>query len=519
MIQNPILQGFCPDPSIVRVKEDYYIAVSTFEWWPGVRIFHSRDLEHFEQLPSPLTRMSQLNMVGNPDSCGIWAPDLSYDGERFWLVFTDVKTRGSSRYYNTHNYVVWTEDIAGEWSEPVYLNSTGFDPSLFHERNGKMYLVNMINGFQGVQVQEFDKKQMCLIGSPINVCKGTGRGFTEGPHIYHIGEWYYLMMAEGGTSYEHCETMCRSRNLWGPYEEDSKNPILTSDPVKNDALQKCGHADLVQTQNGEWYLVHLCSRPNRNRKCVLGRETALQKMVLNEDGWFQLAFGERYGQKETVDLKGVEKQPFLEKGFRDEWSGKKLDLCYNSLRIPAEKFLSLTERVGYLRLYGRDFLSSHFEVSLVARRQTRFKSGIQTCMEFHPKSERQAAGVAYFYDSMNFYLFVKSCNLHGKECLKVLQSERGDIKEIAASLVLKLQEKIFLKIRTDVLGETAEFLYSYDENEWEKVAEAGTDILTDEYCIGFTGAHFGIYCHDMEQRKRYADFQYFELLENEQEME
>lgn len=147
MIKNPILKGFCPDPSIIRVGDDYYLANSTFEWWPGVRLWHSRDLEHWEQLPSPLNRTSQLNMLGNPPACGIWAPDISYDGKRFYLVYTDVKTQ-KGRYYNNHNYLVWARDICGPWSDPVYLNSTGFDPSLFHDTDGRTYLVNMRNGFR-----------------------------------------------------------------------------------------------------------------------------------------------------------------------------------------------------------------------------------------------------------------------------------------------------------------------------------------------------------------------------------
>ncbi|MCD8366159.1 MAG: family 43 glycosylhydrolase, partial [Clostridiales bacterium] len=151
MIKNPILKGFCPDPSVIRVGEDYYIVNSTFEWWPGVRLWHSRDLEHWEQLPSPLNRLSQLNMLGDPTSGGIWAPDISYDGKRFYLVYTDVKTK-KGRYYNNHNYLVWADDIRGPWSDPVYLNSTGFDPSMLHDTDGKKYLVNMRNGFKGVLV-------------------------------------------------------------------------------------------------------------------------------------------------------------------------------------------------------------------------------------------------------------------------------------------------------------------------------------------------------------------------------
>ena len=291
MIQNPILRGFCPDPSIIRVGEDYYIATSTFEWWPGVKLFHSRDLKNWEQIPSPLRRESQLNMAGDPTSGGVWAPCLSYDGEYFYLVYTDVKTK-KGRYYNTHNYMVYTDDIYGEWSEPLYLNSIGFDPSLFHDRDGRKYLVNMVNGFKGVLVQEllrtegeeetevpFARKKpgWKLFGERKKVYNGSGIGCTEGPHIYHIGEWYYLIVAEGGTGYGHCVTLARAKSVWGPFETAPDNPVLTSDQEDSLALKKCGHGDLVDTPDGEWYLVHLCSRPLSGQKwCTLGRESAIR---------------------------------------------------------------------------------------------------------------------------------------------------------------------------------------------------------------------------------------------------
>ena len=173
MIQNPILPGFCPDPSIIRVGEDYYIANSSFEWWPGVKIYHSKDLKHYEQLPSPLNRMSQLNMVGEGDSCGVWAPDISWDGEYFWLIYTDVKTR-TGGLFNTHNYLVKSKDIRGGWSEPVYLNSSGFDPSVFHDTDGKMYIVNMINNFkETVKIYEQGKRYYDALKSVHDLVKGA----------------------------------------------------------------------------------------------------------------------------------------------------------------------------------------------------------------------------------------------------------------------------------------------------------------------------------------------------------
>lgn len=534
MIHNPILPGFCPDPSIIRVEDDYYIAVSTFEWWPGVRLYHSKDLEHFEQLASPLTRASQLNMVGNPDSCGVWAPDISWDGEYFWLIYTDVKTRNGG-LFNTHNYLVKSGDIRGGWSEPVYLNSSGFDPSLFHDTDGKKYVVNMINGFKGILVQEYDSSKECLVGEPKNVYPGTGRDFTEGPHIYHIGDYYYLLMAEGGTAYEHMVTMARSRSIWGPYEADPENPVLTSDVENPDALQKCGHGDLVCAQNGEWYLVHLGSRPPRGTKqCVLGRETSIQKVVWNEEDWLRLACGGRYAQYETENPAGISPYLFPEEEKKDygrDDFDKDLGIRYTSLREPYDGFAALKKRPGYLRLYGQESLNSCFHVSLIARRQQARLVQVKTCLEFVPECREQAAGLAYMYDTRNFYLLVKTgtqeiggipgtaevretggmSETSSRTVLRLLRSCNGDAQNVFPEIVIPESGPLYLCAVTVQEGLYVQFFYSLDGEQYEKLAEVSTEILTDEHCVGFTGAHFGMYCHDMTGQRRYADFDYFEM--------
>lgn len=517
MIQNPILRGFCPDPSIVRVGEDYYIAVSTFEWWPGVRLFHSRDLKNWSQLPSPLNRLSQLNMIGNPTSGGIWAPDITYDGERFYLVYTDVKTK-KGRYYNNHNYLVWADNIEGPWSDPIYLNSTGFDPSMLHDSDGRKYIINMKNGFRGVLVQEldFDKKQ--LAGEVKNVFPGTELGFTEGPHIYHIGDWYYCLTAEGGTSYEHCVTIARSKSLWGPYEVDPDNPMLTSDRNKSDALQKCGHADITDTPSGEWYMVHLCSRPKNGKKyCLLGRETAIQNIYINEEGWFRLKSGGRFAQNTAVEPAGlmdtgqsIEGRDKKAISFRDDFKALRLNVCYSTPRVPLGDKVSLKERLGYLRLYGQESLNSFHNVSLIALKQSEYGAMAETCLEFSPDCEEQAAGLAYMYDAMNFYLFVKTRDKKGNYVLTLLKSDRGVITDEIQPVVLPDDNKLWLRIKTDEAFDQAGFFYSVngtdfiDVNSWQSV-----NILTDEHCRGFTGAHFGMYCHDMTGKNKFADFDYF----------
>lgn len=520
MIHNPILPGFCPDPSIIRAGEDYYIAVSTFEWWPGVRLYHSKDLEHFEQLESPLNRVSQLNMAGNPDSCGVWAPDISWDGNYYWLIYTDVKTRNGG-LFNTHNYLVRSESIRGGWSEPVYINSSGFDPSLFHDTDGKKYVVNMINGFHGILVQEYDPVAECLVGEAKNVYPGTGRDFTEGPHIYHIGEYYYLLMAEGGTSYEHMVTMARSRSIWGPYEADPANPILTSDTEDPDAPQKCGHGDLVCTQNGEWYMVHLGSRPPKGtRQCVLGRETFLQKMVWNEEGWLRLACGGRFAGNATEKPEGLADAPFPNEERhdfgRDDFELPEGRNRYTSLRIPCDGFAAWNERPGYLRLYGCESLNSCFRVSMMARRQQERLVKAETCLEFVPECREQAAGLAYLYDTRNFYLLVKTNSqtvgeTPGKSVLKLIRSCNGEVSDVVPETQIPSDGPLYLRAVTVREGLYVQFFYSVNGREYRRLAEVPTDILTDEHCVGFTGAHFGMYCHDMTGQRNYADFDYFQI--------
>ncbi len=257
-INNPILRGFNPDPSILRVGDDYYIATSTFEWFPGIQIHHSKDLVHWRVLTRPLNRTSQLDMLGNVNSGGVWAPCLSYDNGIFYLIYTDVKSRKGA-FKDTHNYLVTSTDIMGPWSEPIYLNSSGFDPSLFHDDDGSKWLLNMIwdfrkgrNQFAGIVIQEYSPAEQKLIGSVTNIFPGTELGRTEGPHLYKRNGYYYLLTAEGGTRYEHAATLARSTSIIGPYEAAPHNPILTSFGHPELPLQKAGHASLVETQTGEW---------------------------------------------------------------------------------------------------------------------------------------------------------------------------------------------------------------------------------------------------------------------------
>jgi xylan 1,4-beta-xylosidase len=521
-IINPILPGFNPDPSILRVEDDYYIATSTFEWFPGVQIYHSKDLVNWKLIAHPLNRISQLDMHGNPSSGGVWAPCLSYDKRTFYLVYTNVKSF-SGIFKDTHNYLVTAKDVCGEWSEPIYLNSSGFDPSLFHDEDGKKWLVNMRwdhrpnrNRFNGILLQEYSPEEKKLIGSEVNIFKGTELGLTEGPHLYKHNGYYYLLTAEGGTSYEHAVTMARSKSITGPYEVDPMNPILTS---RNDAslqLQKAGHASVVETQKGEWYIAHLCGRPvSGKRRCILGRETALQKMKWTEDGWFRL---DNDTNKPAVYVQAplLPEHKWDTGPIRDDFDSYVLNIHFQSLRIPPqEDMLSLKERPGFLRLKGKESLSSLHRQSLVGRRQQSFYYEAGTCMEFEPHSFQQMAGLIYYYDTMNFYYLHVSQDESMGKCLNILVCNNKSFDyPIGDGIPIGNAERVYLRV--EVKYDQIHFLYSMDGEGWNSIGPVfDATILSDEHFddIGeerFTGAFVGLCCQDLTGKDIHADFDYFE---------
>lgn len=524
-IKNPILPGFHPDPSILRVGGDYYIATSTFEWFPGVQIHHSKDLVHWRLLTYALSRTTQLDMKGNPSSGGIWAPCLSYCNGLFYLIYTDVKSFNGI-FKDTHNYLVTAKDIAGKWSEPVYLNSSGFDPSLFHDEDGRKWLLNMQwdhrtgrNRFAGILLQEYSPEEKKLVGKPVNIFSGTKLGLTEGPHLYKHDGFYYLVVAEGGTSLEHCVTAARSRKIEGPYETDPQNPILTSRYDCSLELQKAGHASLVETQNGEWYMAHLCGRPIPTKgRCVLGRETALQKMKWTADGWIRLEAG---GNRPLTVIPAPElpEHRWPVEPVRDDFNSGGLNLQFQTLRVPLdENSLSLEERPGYLRLKGGESLNSLHTQSLVARRQQAFRYQAEACLEFTPESFQQMAGLICFYDPMNYYYLHVT---HDEELGKVLGiltcRNRSCDYPVGGGIGIEGVERCCLRVTVEY--DRLWFSYSQDGMAWRKIGnDLDASILSDEHywLIGeerFTGAFVGICCQDLTGRRICADFDYFEYKE------
>lgn len=435
-IQNPILQGFNPDPSIAVVGDDFYIATSTFEWFPGVQIHHSRDLVHWRLLGRAMDRVSQLDIRGVNNSCGVWAPCLSHADGKFWLVFANVKSFGGA-VFDSLVHLATAEDPAGPWSETTVLCADGFDPSLFHNDDGRKYLVNMSMGeiseeylFNGITLQEYDATAKRLVGPRKTIWMGTGARATEGPHLYRKDGWFYLLAAEGGTDINHRISMARSRDLWGPYENAPGNPILTSMDDPKNPLQAAGHGDLFQTSDGSWWTTHLCRRMltrlnGEGLVALLGRETAIQAIDWAEGDWPRLRHG-GHNPKTEVEAPALPPKPWPASPGSHSFDSGEFPRGMQTLREPVdESWCRFDLRPGCLSLKGRQSLFSCFDQSLLAWRVTDFCMTVRTSMEFAPAAVKQDAGLILYYDRTNYHYLRVSRHQEGGLRLSVVTAENN----------------------------------------------------------------------------------------------
>ncbi|MFW6371685.1 MAG: glycoside hydrolase family 43 protein, partial [Bacteroidota bacterium] len=345
-IENPIIPGFYPDPSICRVEGDYYIVNSSFHYWPGLPVFHSKDLIHWKQIANALNRPEQLDYDGYKPSKGIFAPTIRYHDGTFYIITTMV---GEDAYAGP-NFIITAKDPAGPWSNPVVVEGApGIDPSLFFDDDDKIYYVgkryatreNCLGLKREIWLQELDPKTFQLVGESKALWSGTGGIHPEGPHIYKINGTYYLMLAEGGTGYDHAETIARSENIWGPYKPNPRNPVITSRHLgKEYPINNAGHADLVKTQNGQWYSVLLASEQvGKGHHHNKGRETYIVPVIW-EDGW--PVFSPGTGKVEySYPAPDLPVQDAVEFNELDDFDDETLPLYWNHILIPDKKDVSL----------------------------------------------------------------------------------------------------------------------------------------------------------------------------------
>jgi xylan 1,4-beta-xylosidase len=543
IISNPILPGFNADPSAIWTEKGCYVVTSTFNWYPGVSLYHSKDMINWKLVENILNRTSQIDLRGNGESAGVWAPHLSYNrhNKNYYLTYTDVKSLSGS-FFDLNNYVISAPHPEGPWSDPVYLNSSGFDPALFHDDDGRIWLTNLAwefeKGFEhpgGIVMQEIDSGTCELKGEAVEIYRGNRKfGCLEGPQLYKKDNWYYLVAAEGGTGYGHAVIVSRSHSLSGPYEWDPHGPLITSrvnpfpeeDDLRGDFLkpdfynpelniQKSGHGSLVEDDRGRSWLFHLCARPIMPMmRCTLNRETAIEE-VLWKEGWPRLKSGSYY-PSETIELEdeiALIDDPTFQ--GTDSFDSSSLGKQWYSLKAPLEEtWCSLKREPGGLSLKGRNSPYSGHDPSILARRIQHFNCRIETSLSFQPDSYRQMAGLILMTGSRTFYYLRKFYSRRLQStALGILVSRNGEPDDFLDSAVPVHDEKEIL-LRAEIQKESLQFFWAYKGESFKKIGERlDATVLSDEYTNNGPGAFDGSFCgmtvQDLHNHSLWARFRYF----------
>jgi alpha-N-arabinofuranosidase len=509
--RNPILPGCYPDPSICRAGDDYYLVTSTFEYFPGLPIFHSGDLVHWRQIGHVLDRPSQLDLDDIRPSGGLYAPTIRFSKGVFYVINTlvDGKTKSG-------NFIVTATNPAGPWSEPHWLESApGIDPSLFFDDDGRAWYVgnrmathSQYEGHTEIWLRELDLTTMCLVGEPYVLWDGALKGaiWAEAPHIYKIQGRYYLMIAEGGTAHNHAVTIARSESVTGPYEANPRNPILTHRHLGLEyPIVGTGHADLVETQTGEWWMVLLAMRPYGGYFYNLGRETFLAP-VRWEEGWPIVSPGT--GRVEfSYPAPDLPEYAWPEAPACDDFDALSLAFYWNFLRTPSDEFWSLDERPGYLRLRLRpQKLSEQTNPSFVGRRQQHIHFTAQVALEFAPQNEHECAGLVLVQNNDFHFLFVIA--KRDKTVIRLVRRAQG-VDEVLAEQAVAA-EQVYLKVEAH--EQAYSFYVAFEPDLWNAIAEnIDGRILSTPVAGGFVGAYVAMYASSNGQPStNNADFDWFE---------
>lgn len=501
--QNPILAGFYPDPSICRVGSDYYLINSTFSYFPGLPVFHSKDLVNWKQIGNAIDRPDQLNFIGQRVTEGLFAPAISYHDGTFYIVCTHISRLG--------NFIITAKNPAGPWSDPVALTEVkGIDPSLFFDTDDKCYLVYNddapnnkpeYEGHRTIRIVPIDANTIKVTGeNKILVNGGTDISkkpvWIEGPHIFKKDGMYYLIAAEGGTGDNHSEVVFRSHNVYGPYEPYKNNPILTQrdlDPARPNPITTTGHCDFVQTESGEWWSVFLACRPYEGSYFNTGRETFLAP-VKWIDGWPVITKKDelvQYTYPVPVTKERSAEAEKLSGSFisREEFNNPTLDYSWVMLRNPKEKWYDIKDGRIYLKLRPEE-CHGKGNPSFLGKRQQQINSYAMTQMEFTAKSENEKAGLVIFQSEKNYYYFFQSVT-DGKQVLQLLKYVKDHV-EVVKELALPDDTPVTLKIESR--GALYNFYYTTGSNK-EILFANNIDgkYLSTKEAGGFVGSMYALY--------------------------
>jgi alpha-N-arabinofuranosidase len=506
-LSNPVLPGSHPDPSVCRVGPDYYLVTSTFEYFPGLPIYHSRDLVHWRLLGHVLDRPSQLPLQGVPASGGLYAPTIRHHDGVFYAVCTLVHgTRESG------NFVVTATDPAGEWSEPQWLpEADGFDPSLFFDDDGRAWwtATREVRGGQPgrteVWLREFDPVRLKLIGDERVLWRGAMHDavWLEAPHLYKVDGQYVLLCAEGGTDFEHSVVVATADEVTGPYRSSRLNPVLTHRHLGRDhPIAATGHADLVRTQHGQWYAVLLATRPYGGYYYNLGRETFIVPVSWEDGG---PVFSPGTGRVESeYDVPDLPAHPWPETGQTDDFDAPELDPAWMFLRTPEEEFWSLTERPGHLRLRVRpESVTGLVTPSMVVRRQQHQNFHASCVLDFAPAGPGEAAGLVLLQNNDHHVRLLLGADRE----VTLVRRVRGREEVLART---RLGEGP-VRLCVEAVGQEHQALVAAGTETWRLLGEPFDGrVLSTQAAGGFTGVHIGLYATaDGAPSTSFADFDSF----------
>lgn len=498
--RNPIIPGFHPSPSICRVGDDFYLVNASFQYFPGVPIYHSKDLVNWEQIGNVLDRESQLPLKGAASWTGIFAPTIRYHDGLFYLVATNVGNGG--------NFLVTAKDPNGPWSEPLWLEQQGIDPSLWFE-NGKCYLVS--NPDNTIVLSEIDVKTGKQLAPGKPLWQGMGMRYPEAPHIYKKDGWYYLLISEGGTEIAHCMTIARSKNIYGPYEGYSKNPIFTHCNVKGQQsqIQAVGHGDFVQAQDDSWWVVFLAQRQFGGNYHHLGRETFLAPVEWKKGQWPVVNGGEPIDTLMSGKPLGVE-QKSQKRHIRTTFD-KPLGKEWVYIQNPDSNNYKV--RMGRLQLISsRGHLSKNDRPTFIGRRQESANMVAETYVNFEEGLPRDEAGMTiYQIHDGHAEIFMRPTNNKTQVAVKC---KLKSVESVMATAEIDCSAA-YLRIRSDGLHYM--FDYSVDGKAYKTLATLDCSLLSTEVVGGFTGAVIGLYAVENNFSEAYgrsfALFDYFDYQE------
>ena len=502
---NPVVSGFHPDPSVCRVGEDYYLVNSSFAYFPGVPIFHSKDLINWKQIGYCLNKPSQLKLSRTGVSSGIWAPTLRYNQGKFYMVTTNMGNGG--------NFYVSASSPLGPWSEPIWIDKDGWDPSLFFDTDGQVYLTRNgrdANDRDGIVQYTIDLATGKHLSATQMIWKGTGNFGTEGPHIFKKDNYYYLLVAEGGTHAGHQISIARSTNIAGPYESCPRNPILYHQDQLWRRIQATGHGDMVQAHDGSWWMVFLGIRNYgslMHMQHILGRETCLAPVVWDSEGW--PIVGNNGKVDEQMKVPTLPLQPWPLAATKDNFDNETLGLNWNFLRNADSSVWSLKHKKGFLTLKGNNqTLDSMGMQAFVGRRQEHHACSVSTLLKYQPMDSQSEAGISVFA-ATNYHFDMGVTLVKGKRHLIVRRSI-DDWQQIIFSKPI-IDGDVTLQILTNPWA--YQFFYKVGTSTLKKVHHAQSKLLSTEVTGGFVGNFFALYAHSLKPKSAtIAHFDWFDYM-------